>query len=297
MRQRLIVAALIAACLSSLGCVPPANGVGTECSVAAFFTAPGRNRVIEAKILDALSSERLQSTLLLALYSFTDDQLGDAVVAAWKRGVKIWVIVDTGQPNAGGGEYAKLVAEGIPVAVETASGLMHHKFAVIDGLLTITGSYNWSNAADTANFENAVFLECPEIASLYAAEFWRIADSIGTGWQQAPSSLPPVAGMPPSSSCAAFRVSGVDPIGECITLRNTSTTPADLAGWTLSDGEGSYTFATSIIVPASETYTVCIAVYNPSGNTRGLYLNNSSDQVYLYSPAECGGALVDSRTW
>ena len=177
MRRGLLVGVLA---VLMLGCVPPPV---VACEVEAFFTAPGRNRVVEAQIVQALNLAH--GSLLVAMYSLTDDQLGNAVVAAWTRGVKVWVILDTGQVNAIGGEYAKLVTAGIPVAVESVSGLMHNKFAVIDGLLTITGSYNWSNAADTANFENAVFLNCPEIASLYAAEFWRISDSLGTGWQVA----------------------------------------------------------------------------------------------------------------
>jgi phosphatidylserine/phosphatidylglycerophosphate/cardiolipin synthase-like enzyme len=193
MNRKLLVGVLAALILSSLGCLPPVNGVAIECTVEAFFTAPGRNHVIESRILDALSDAR--TSLLVAMYSFTDDQLGDAVVAAWNRGVKVWVILDTGQPNAGGGEYAKLVAAGIPVAVESASGLMHHKFVVIDGLLTITGSYNWSDAADTSNFENALFADCPEIAALYTAEFWLISTSIGTGWTPSNGFLP----SPPTS--------------------------------------------------------------------------------------------------
>ena len=181
MKRRLLTGVLVVLSLVVFSGYIPTPPVVVGCDVEVFFTAPGRDRVIEAQIVEALSLAR--SSLLVAMYSFTDDQLGDAVVAAWTRGVKVWVILDTGQVNAIGGEYAKLVTAGIPVAVESVSGLMHNKFAVFDSTRVVTGSYNWSNAADTVNFENTVFIDCPEIAAAYSAEFWLISDSIGTGWQ------------------------------------------------------------------------------------------------------------------
>jgi endonuclease/exonuclease/phosphatase family metal-dependent hydrolase len=103
---------------------------------------------------------------------------------------------------------------------------------------------------------------------------------------------------PPLPACTnAFVLATVDAVGECITVRNASTAPADLKGWRLSDGEGNYTFLSSITVSAGGTYKVCMATYNPTRYTQGLYLNDKHDQVYLYAPVECGGGLVDSRAW
>jgi len=198
MRRGLLVGVLVVLMLVGTGCVPPPPTV-VACEVEAFFTAPGRNRVIEARIVEALNLAH--GSLLVAMYSFTDDQLGDAVVAAWTRGVKVWVILDTGQVNAIGGEYAKLVTAGIPVAVESVSGLMHNKFAVFDSTRVVTGSYNWSDAADTANFENTVFIDCPEIAAAYSAEFWRISASLGTGWTPTAATLS-ASVQPAPASCA-----------------------------------------------------------------------------------------------
>jgi endonuclease/exonuclease/phosphatase family metal-dependent hydrolase len=103
--------------------------------------------------------------------------------------------------------------------------------------------------------------------------------------------------LPPPGNCTAFVLSNVDAVSECITLRNASTATADLQGWKLSDGEGSYTFPASIVVQPGGAYQVCMPTYNPTRYTQGLYLNNSHDQVYLYAPVECGGGLVDSRAW
>lgn len=52
--------------------------------------------------------------------------------------------------------------------------LMHHKFIVLirngDPYAVITGSYNYTKAA-AYNIENIVYIEIPDIAAQYAAEF------------------------------------------------------------------------------------------------------------------------------
>jgi hypothetical protein len=48
--------------------------------------------------------------------------------------------------------------------------LMHNKFCVIDGTWVITGSYNWSDKAET-NYENVLLLENTEVASQYQQYF------------------------------------------------------------------------------------------------------------------------------
>jgi phosphatidylserine/phosphatidylglycerophosphate/cardiolipin synthase-like enzyme len=56
--------------------------------------------------------------------------------------------------------------------------LMHHKFAVFDDRLVATGSYNWTQTAERANYENLVFLDDPEVVTRFQREFNRL-------WRQA----------------------------------------------------------------------------------------------------------------
>lgn len=51
---------------------------------------------------------------------------------------------------------------------------MHHKFAVFDGRLVATGSYNWTNAAENMNYENVILLADPDVVERYAQEFRRL---------------------------------------------------------------------------------------------------------------------------
>ena len=106
--------------------------------------------------------------------------------------------------------------------------------------------------------------------------------------------LPP-SGSTPSGSPASFEIFRVEPVAECITLRNAGGETADLGGWTISDGEGNYTFPRGVTVAPGGTHRVCMDTYNPTAYTRGLYLNNDSDCVLLFPP-ECWEA-ADSYCW
>lgn len=52
--------------------------------------------------------------------------------------------------------------------------LLHHKFAVIDSQTVITGSHNWSDAANNGNDETLVVINSPTVASHYVREFARL---------------------------------------------------------------------------------------------------------------------------
>jgi len=146
----------------------------TKCLVEAFFVSPTVDHVIQRKIIDTINNA--EDSILIAMYSFTDDELGDAVVAAYReRGLDVRIMLDGSQRDGTQGkEWPKLKAAGIPISVEHLIGSLHHKFAVIDGKVVITGSYNWSDEADKNNFENVVFVNCGKIAQAYTDEFMRI---------------------------------------------------------------------------------------------------------------------------
>ena len=152
---------------------------GCVCQLECYFVSPRIDHVIKRVLLKLIDSAR--ETIDIAIYSFTDDDLGKAVVRAFRRGVRVRVIMDTSQPKARGGEYRRLTQAGIPVLVEEEPGLMHHKFMVIDGETVVTGSYNWSAAADDRNFENAIVVRDPEVARAFTEEFERLWEAISAG--------------------------------------------------------------------------------------------------------------------
>ncbi|WP_242053478.1 DUF655 domain-containing protein [Nostoc parmelioides] len=61
---------------------------------------------------------------------------------------------------------------GVPTLRE--GDLLHHKFSVIDNQIVITGSHNWSDAANHGNDETLIVINNPTIAAHYEREFARL---------------------------------------------------------------------------------------------------------------------------
>ncbi len=73
--------------------------------------------------------------------------------------------------------YPDMINWGLDVYLDNEPGTLHHKYMVIDGFNTagkpfvITGSHNWSTAAETRNNENTLIIYDSLIANLYIQEF------------------------------------------------------------------------------------------------------------------------------
>ena len=262
------------------------------CSIKSYFVSPDVDGVIETAIVQAIDGAR--KSIDIALFSFTDDQLGAAVVRAARRGVTVCVILGVDQDKMLGGEYEKLVSAGIPVVVVGTPGLFHHKFVLIDGTLAITGSYDWSDTADKENYENVVFIYCSTLTAnltvpeQYAMEFNRL-------WEELRAVAGSTSGEPALSAAVyPIIIHTVDRIEECIELLNISAAPVDIGGWKISDLEGSYSFPPDTLLYPDEPYSVCIGIYNPTLDSQGLYLNDEHDEVFLITPE---GEIIDEVVW
>jgi phosphatidylserine/phosphatidylglycerophosphate/cardiolipin synthase-like enzyme len=136
-----------------------------------YFSPGGhtQNRIIEA-IDDSGSS------IDLAIYSFTSQEIKSAFEKAKQRGVKIRIIADSSQAKGTHSVIPKLINEGFNVKITHGlnRGIMHNKFAIFDKRLLFLGSYNWTNNAEHYNYENAVFITAPETITQYQKEFDKI---------------------------------------------------------------------------------------------------------------------------
>ena len=119
-----------------------------------------------------------QQSVLVAVYSFTSDSLASALIRAHQRGVEVRVVIEMEQANVRGSEYERLRSAGVAVRLDGNSDSMHHKFMVVDGRVVVTGSYNWSAAAEDRNDENLIVIYDQGVAALYSREFERV-------WSQA----------------------------------------------------------------------------------------------------------------
>jgi len=113
---------------------------------------------------------RANKSIDLAMYSFTLDSIGDALIEAQSRGVAVRVILERSQVNQWS-EYSRLRSAGIKVVLDENDNYMHNKFMVIDGKVVLTGSYNYTKQADTQNDENLIVIEDSRVAKAYEDEF------------------------------------------------------------------------------------------------------------------------------
>lgn len=112
----------------------------------------------------------------VAVYHMTAAELAEALVAARHRGVQVRVVTDQEKARANGPAMRVLRAGGVAVrSLGVADkSLMHHKFAVFDDRLVATGSYNWTNTAERANYESVVLLDEAEAVGAFLREFQRL---------------------------------------------------------------------------------------------------------------------------
>jgi phosphatidylserine/phosphatidylglycerophosphate/cardiolipin synthase-like enzyme len=73
-----------------------------------------------------------------------------------------------------GSEYQRLKDSNVSVRLDGNPHLMHHKFMVIDGYIVVTGSYNWSSAAEDRNDENIVVILDRDVVQRFVQEFERV---------------------------------------------------------------------------------------------------------------------------
>jgi phosphatidylserine/phosphatidylglycerophosphate/cardiolipin synthase-like enzyme len=131
---------------------------------------------IARRIIAAINHTR--NSLDVAMFSFTDRRIEAAMAAAARRGVRVRIVADASQADDRHSEIPYLRSAGIKVRLSGGyrgqRSIMHDKFAVFDGRLVETGSFNWTISGEDYNYENAVFLSDPQAVASYENEFERI---------------------------------------------------------------------------------------------------------------------------
>jgi phosphatidylserine/phosphatidylglycerophosphate/cardiolipin synthase-like enzyme len=121
------------------------------------------------RIVDLINSAN--ETLDIAIFSFTLDEIGDALIDAKNRGVKIRIILENRMRSIRGSEYQRLLDNNITIILDKNKDTMHHKFIIVDSKIVETGSYNYSNNANEKNDENIIIIYSEKLAKEYLEEF------------------------------------------------------------------------------------------------------------------------------
>ena len=121
-------------------------------------------------ILSQLSQAKTE--ILLQAYSFTSKPIAQALIQAQKRGVRITAVLDKSNRRRKYSAATFLKNVGIPVFIDDKHAIAHNKIMIIDNRVVITGSFNFTMAAENKNAENLVILDdLPDLTRAYRENF------------------------------------------------------------------------------------------------------------------------------
>ncbi len=166
MEMRICAAVLLLALCAPFGRSAEAAAHSTKWSV--YFSPHGG--CAEA-VVEALG--KAKSTVLVQAYSFTSAPIAKALVEAHRRGVKVEVVLDKSQRTEKYSSATFVYNSGIPCFIDTQHAIAHNKVMVIDGQTVITGSFNFTKAAEENNAENLLVIHDTELAAKYAQN-WEV---------------------------------------------------------------------------------------------------------------------------
>jgi phosphatidylserine/phosphatidylglycerophosphate/cardiolipin synthase-like enzyme len=161
--KNIIVSCLVAFTLSIS---PSANAelINANCSVKFSPNGGARDEIIRR-------IENARTEILLQAYNFTSKEIVDALIAARKRNIEIIIVVDGKQLNVNGSKIRYAAQNDLHVLLDKKHMIAHNKTIIIDRMWVHTGSYNFSENAETRNAENSIWCESRELSAHYAEEF------------------------------------------------------------------------------------------------------------------------------
>ncbi len=130
-----------------------------------FSPNGGCTAEIVKQIGAAKSSVRVQA------YAFTSQAIADALVAAHNRKVQVEVILDEAQAKGESSIADFLRAKGITVLLDGHHKQAHNKVIIIDDATVITGSFNFTDTAESDNAENIVIISGSSVARRFVENF------------------------------------------------------------------------------------------------------------------------------
>lgn len=132
-------------------------------------------RKIRPKILKAI--KKAGKEILVAMCWFTNHDLFDALCKKLSEDIPVSLIVlnDSINNRPDGLNFQKFIDLGGTFYYSYLESPMHNKYCIIDDSKVINGSYNWTHFAESKNYENITIINSNEIASLFQADFKRLA--------------------------------------------------------------------------------------------------------------------------
>lgn len=135
-------------------------------STKVYFSPDGGT---QQAIIDQIN--KAKTNIFVQAYSFTNQPIVKALVEANKRGVAVFVILDKSNKTDRYGVADLLTHFGVDTYIDDKHAIAHNKVIILDKETVITGSYNFTNAAENKNAENTLIIRSPDLADAYFANW------------------------------------------------------------------------------------------------------------------------------
>jgi len=129
---------------------------------------------IAYQIIEEISTA--ENSIKIAIAWFTNENLFNSIIKALDRGIKVELITINDNINNGklSLDFNSYIEKGGEFYFSNVSGLMHHKFALIDEKAVISGSYNWTYNAEYRNEENILISNNLQVILKFNSEFKKL---------------------------------------------------------------------------------------------------------------------------
>ncbi len=146
--------------------------------VTVLLRAAGTTEVFfspEGGCTDAIVREvrKASRSVHVQAFSFTSQPIARALTEASKRGVEVVVLFDQGIVQEPHAAMEILVKAGVPWFLDREHSIAHNKVMVIDDSVVVTGSFNFTTAAEHHNAENVLVIHDPDLAARFQAN-WKL---------------------------------------------------------------------------------------------------------------------------
>ena len=140
-----------------MGIADPTGAVDeSPASVSACFT-PGMD--CQGLIKTQIDQTRPGHHIYVQAYSFTSSPLAQALLHAHQRGVQIRILLDRSQVTEQYSSATFFARAKIPLAIDAQEAIAHNKVMIFpERTLLLTGSYNFTRAAQDRNAENLLLV-------------------------------------------------------------------------------------------------------------------------------------------
>ena len=126
--------------------------------------------------------EVAEEEILFMAFSFTHEEIGEAMLAQAAQGVAVRGVFETVGSETPYSYYPPMAEAGLPTLAVRQDGnpqIMHHKVIIIDRDIVLLGSFNFTTNADRRNDENMLVVHDPEFAGYFVAEFELVWNEAG----------------------------------------------------------------------------------------------------------------------